>query len=215
MLIVGAKGFAKEVLQVFHELNQTSRIVFYDDSSYELPSLIYNQFRILKTINEAKEHFLIDPKFTLGVGNPLIRFKLYSKMNLVGGYMTSIISPKSNIGNFDVVIEDGVNIMTGVTITNSIHIKRGVLINLHCTIGHDSEIGEFTELSPGVHISGNCNIGNFCNIGTNATILPKLKIGNNVVVGAGAVVTKDIPDNSLVIGVPGKIIKTLPDLIFN
>jgi maltose O-acetyltransferase len=46
-------------------------------------------------------------------------------------------------------------------------------------------------------------------IGGNVTILPGITIGNNVVVAAGAVVTKDIPDNSLVGGIPAKLIKEL------
>lgn len=52
-------------------------------------------------------------------------------------------------------------------------------------------------------------IGNDVWIGSNCTILPGVKIGNNVVVAAGAVVTKDIEDNSLVGGVPAKLIRKL------
>nr|WP_250349320.1 DapH/DapD/GlmU-related protein [Flavobacterium anhuiense] len=50
-------------------------------------------------------------------------------------------------------------------------------------------------------------MGEFSQIGANSTILPKVKIGKNVIVGAGSVVTKDIPDNCLVVGVPARIIK--------
>ena len=52
-------------------------------------------------------------------------------------------------------------------------------------------------------------IGNDVWLGANVTILPGVTIGNNVVVGAGAVVTKDIPDNSLALGVPARVIKKL------
>jgi maltose O-acetyltransferase len=55
------------------------------------------------------------------------------------------------------------------------------------------------------------NIGNDVWIGGNVVILPGVTIGNNCVVAAGAVVTKDVPDNSLVAGVPAKVIKTLPN----
>ena len=48
-------------------------------------------------------------------------------------------------------------------------------------------------------------------IGGNVTILPGVTIGNNVVVAAGAVVTKDTPDNTLVVGVPAKKIRDLED----
>jgi sugar O-acyltransferase (sialic acid O-acetyltransferase NeuD family) len=127
----------------------------------------------------------------------------------LGGNLMSIISPQSNIGNFGVRIGDGVNLMTGTTVTNDVEIGTGSLINLHCTIGHDSILGEFVELSPGVHVSGNCTIGDFCNIGTNAVLLPKITLGENVIVGAGAVVTKDVPPNSLVVGLPAKVVKEL------
>ena len=50
-------------------------------------------------------------------------------------------------------------------------------------------------------------VGDNCYFGVGCTILGPVKIGNNVVVGAGAVVTKDIPDNCTVAGVPAKIIK--------
>lgn len=56
------------------------------------------------------------------------------------------------------------------------------------------------------------NLGGFGDggwIGGNCTILPGVTIGNNVVVAAGAVVTKDIPDNSLVGGVPARLIREL------
>lgn len=95
----------------------------------------------------------------------------------------------------------------GSVITNSINIGKGCLINLNCTIGHDSELGDFVELSPAVNVSGNCVIGSRTTIGTGAVILPKINIGANVVVGAGTVVLKDVPDNSTIVGVPGKVIK--------
>lgn len=104
--------------------------------------------------------------------------------------------------------------MTGAIITNSIRIGNGCLINLNSTIGNDSVLGDFVECSPGVNISGNCKIGNYCNLGTNALILPKIKIGDNVIVGAGAVVTKDMPDNCLIMGMPAAIRKELEPLNF-
>ena len=56
-------------------------------------------------------------------------------------------------------------------------------------------------------IAGLVNIGNYSTIGTNATILPKLQIGENVYVGAGAVVTKNVESNSIVAGIPAKFMK--------
>ncbi|MBS7255474.1 acetyltransferase [Flavobacterium branchiicola] len=215
MLIVGAKGFAKEVLEVLKQLNEVENIVFYDDVTENMPEYLYDQFKILRNIQEVNIYFEnIDNRFTLGIGDPKLRKILTDKFESIGGVFTSTISPKAIIGSFGNKIMHGVNLMSGVTITNDILIGKGVIINLNSTIGHDCEIEDYVEISPGVNISGNCKIGAFSVLGTNATILPRVIIGQNVIIGAGSVVTKDIPDNCLVVGTPGKIIKNLEPLKF-
>ena len=73
-------------------------------------------------------------------------------------------------------------------------------------------LGDFVEVSPGVSVTGNCRIGDYCIIGANSAILPKITLGRNVIVGAGAVVTKDAPDNCVLVGVPAVVRKRLPPL---
>jgi len=214
MLIVGAKGFAKEVLEVLHQLNQLDNLVFYDDVNSDVKGSLYNKFSILKTTEEALSYFrTTDNRFTIGLGNPVLRKIVYDKFIALGGVFTSTIS-ESNIGNYDVFIGTGSNILSGVTISNSVKIGIGTILYYNSTITHDCVIGNFVELSPGATILGRCKVDDYCRIGANATILPDLKIGTNVIVGAGAVVTKDVPDNSLVVGIPGKIIKELKSLEF-
>lgn len=215
MLIVGAKGFAKEVLEVLHQLNQTDNLVFYDDISNDLPETLFNEFKILTNTEQVLDYFKnVDNRFTIGIGNPILRKKLSDDFLELGGVFTSTISPKSSIGSFGNRLGNGVNMMTGTVITNDITIGDGVIVNLNCTIGHDCEIENFVEISPGVNISGNCKIGAFSVLGTNVTVLPKITIGKNVIVGAGSVITKDVPDNCLVVGIPGKIVKELSPVSF-
>jgi sugar O-acyltransferase (sialic acid O-acetyltransferase NeuD family) len=213
MIIIGAKGFAKEVLEVLHQLNQAHDVVFFDDVSTDLPTHLYGTFPILKSLNEAEEHFKNNNVFfTLGIGNPQLRNQLQNKFLQIGGVLKSTISPFAHVGHYNTIIEEGCSIMAGAVITNDIKINKGCLINLNCTIGHDSILEQFIELSPGVHVSGNCKIGEFTNIGTNATILPKINIGKNVIIAAGAVVTSDVPDYTMVAGVPAVIKKQLPKI---
>lgn len=215
MLIIGAKGFAKEVLEVLFQNNDTKKIAFFDDINDDVYGKLYNEYPILKTLTEVENYFnSVSKDFTIGIGNPVLRKILYDKFSNINGDFKSTISPKANIGNFGNIIGEGSNIMTGSVITNDISIGKGVIININCTIGHDSKIGLFVEISPGVNISGNCEIGDFTTIGTNATVLPKIKIGKNVIVAAGAVVTKDVPDNCMVAGIPAVIKKELSPLTF-
>ncbi len=208
MLIIGAKGFAKEVLEIFKQLNRNDEIYFFDDINHGIGDFLFGEFKILKDENQVKQLFkTVSPNFTIGIGDPFLRNKLYIKFISLGGIFTSTISPLANIGSYGNVIGDGCNIMTSAILTSDILIGKGVIININCTIGHDVIVGEFAEICPGVNISGHCKIGDFTFIGTNSTILPGINIGNNVIVGAGSLVNKDIPDNCIAFGVPAKIIR--------
>lgn len=210
MLIIGAKGFAKEVLEILHQNNIFDNIAFFDDVNQDTPNFLYGNFPVLKSLEEAKHFFLEHSnQFTIGIGNPNLRFKIYKSFKKIGGNLVSTISPNSDIGHFGNSIDQGNNITSGVIITNDVTLGKGVLVNLNSTIGHDCNIGDFVEICPNVNISGNCNIGDFTFIGTSATILPNLNIGKKAIIGAGAVVTKDVPDNVLVMGIPAKIIKEI------
>lgn len=102
-------------------------------------------------------------------------------------------------------------------------------IGLHCTIIGPVQIGSHVNLAQGITVTAlNHNfrepgrrideqgittrpvtIGDDVWIGTNAVILPGVTIGSHVVIAAGAVVTKDIPDHSLAMGVPARVVKTI------
>lgn len=215
MLIVGAKGFAKEVLEIVHQLNNLENLVFYDDLNTDVADELLGRFPVLKNIEQAENYLkTIDSCFTIGIGNPVLRKKLCDKFTSLGGVFTSTISPLAIIGSFNIEIGKGCNILANSVFSNDTKIGNGCIIYYSSIITHDCVIGDFVEISPSVTILGRCNIGSYSQIGANATILPDIKIGKNVIIGAGSVVTRDVPDNSMVLGIPGKIIKELTPLEF-
>lgn len=215
MLVVGAKGFAKEILEIIHQLNQLENLVFYDDVNADIGDKLYNRFRVLRNMEEASVYFKnTDYRFTLGIGNPLLRKKMYEQFVKAGGNFVSVISPLAVIGSFDVYIDFGSNILAGAVVANGTSVGKGCIVYYNSVIPHDCKIGDFVEISPSVVLLGRCQVGSYSHIGANATILPDLKLGKNVIVGAGSVVTKDIPDNCMVLGVPAEIKKKLTPLEF-
>ncbi len=208
MLIVGAKGFAKEVLEICFQNNEIENLAFYDDVNKDIGSLLFHRFPILNSIEQAKHYFEnIDRRFTIGIGNPKLRKKLVKKFTGIGGVLSSTISNNTHIGNFNVLIGEGANIFAGVKISNSVAIGKCPLIYYNTIITHDVVIGDFVELSPSVTILGRSRVNNNTQIGAGAIILPDLEIGKNTIIGAGAVVTTNIPDDCTAIGIPAKIIK--------
>lgn len=213
MLIIGAKGFAKEVLQIFMDKRFSGKIAFYDDVNDVISGLLYHQFPILKNEYEVIAFFKANGNaFTIGIGSPASRFKLYKKFVDLGGDYTSSISPLAQIGSYGVTIGKGSNILSQAIFSNSSQIGMGCIVYYNVIITHDCEVGDFVALSPNAVLLGRCKIGSFSQIGANATILPNITIGKNVIIGAGSVVTKDIPDNVVAVGIPAKVIKNLEPL---
>ena len=216
MLIVGAKGFAKEVLEVMHENNHLQNLVFYDDVNLDAPDLLFDTFRVLKNTKQASHYFkTVDNRFTIGIGNPLLRKKMYDRCTALGGELSTIVSPRATVGSYDVVIGTGSVVLPQAILSNSVSIGMGCIVYYSSIITHDCVIGDFVEISPNAILLGRSSVGSYSRIGANATVLPDIKIGQNVIVGAGAIVTKDVPDDCVVVGNPARISKQLTPLQFN
>lgn len=208
MIVIGAGGFAIELLEILtsSKYGFTSKNLFFFDNICEKSNIkLFNEFQILKSMDEVSKKFnSISPDYCIGIGNPLIREKLNKEFETTGGKLHSVISENAQIGSFGTTIKDGCSILSKSYISNNVSIGKGCLI--YGSVYHDTEIGDYTEISPGVNITGNCKIGSYTTIGTGATIIPHITIGDNVVIGAGSVITKKVPDNSKIVGVPGRII---------
>ena len=210
MLIIGAKGFAKEILEILHQKGETQDLCFYDDVSTDISQQIYQQFSVLKTIPEAQNHFeATNRKFTLGLGNPKLRYQLYQKFIEIDGDFSSTISSYAEIGSFGVHISEGCNILSGVKISNDVSIGKGTMVYYNSIITHDVTIGSFCEISPDVKLLGRCTIGNFVQIGAGAIIFPDVVISDHVIIAAGSVVRNNVRSRVMVAGIPAEIKKEL------
>ena len=105
----------------------------------------------------------------------------------------------------DVIIGNNVTIKNGVQIWDGIYIEDNVFIGPNVTFTND--LFPRSRHHPEKFLK--TIIKNGASIGGNSTILPDIVIGHKSIIGAGAVVTKDVPDNSIVIGNPAKITRYL------
>ena len=203
MIIVGAKGLAKEILQIIEEKEYKDDIYFFDDVNLTEPDLLYNKHKILRDFETVENIFEEDNRFVLGLGVPKLRKRLCDKFEDLGGRISSLSSSYVYLGN-NVSLGKGYTLMSGVKISNSVKIGKALLAYYNVLITHDVTIGDFVELSPGCILLGHVEVEDRVHIGAGAIVLPKLKIGKGAVIGAGAIVTKDVPAFTTVVGNPAR-----------
>lgn len=97
----------------------------------------------------------------------------------------------------------------GTSRSDDISIGRNCVLTGCTILGHDASLKRYL----GYSIPGPVRIGNGCFIGFNATVLKGVTIGDDSIVGAGAVVSKDVPPRSVVVGNPAKVLCTVDDLL--
>jgi sugar O-acyltransferase (sialic acid O-acetyltransferase NeuD family) len=205
MIILGAKGLAKELLTLLSWNADTDNLYFFDNINSNVPEYLYGTFPVLKSWEALQDYFMtVSPEFALGMGGASIRMNMSEQAQTIGGQLRSIVSNHALIGEFGNSIDDGACILSHATITCDVHIGTGTLINKAAIISHDAEIGRYCEISPGAKILGRTTIEDCSEIGANAVILPDITIGKNCKIGAGAVVTQNIRDNITVAGIPAK-----------
>lgn len=107
-----------------------------------------------------------------------------------------------------VVIGVGNMILHGAIVQAFATLGNHVIVNTRAQIDHDCVLGDFTHVAPGCILCGTVEVGEGTLIGAGAVVLPGRKIGKWATIGAGAVITKDVADFSVVVGNPGRVVKS-------
>lgn len=112
-----------------------------------------------------------------------------------------------------VIVGKGVEIGAGTLIMAGAIVNTGARIGEHCflatgaSLEHDCVMEDFSSISAGVVTGGRLRIGKYSAVCLGATLFDRIHIGEHVVVGSGALVTRDLPDNALAYGVPARIVR--------
>lgn len=201
--VVGAGGHGKVVADAL--LASGCRVWgFYDDNpalsgTEPLPGL-----KVLGGTGNLPGAWGGEGKGILAIGENRVRFTLSRRLAVPYGIARA---PSSVLGG-GIRVGCGAMILPSATINIDSTIGEHAILNTSCSIDHDCRIGDFVHVAPGCVLGGSVVVGEGAFLGIGVSVIPGIRIGRWSIVGAGSVVTKEIPDNCTAVGVPARVIKT-------
>jgi len=206
IVIIGSGGFAKEVSFLIEDINKERsewNFLGYIDKNAEIGS--YSGKYEVHQHDEWLDAVDFDLHVVFGIGQPQLISKIHKRLVSNQKIKFPNLIHRNAIGDWE-RIELGVgNIITaGNIFTTDIKVGSFNIFNLDCTVGHDTVIGNYNVFNPSVNLSGGVHIADECLIGTGSQILQYKKVVTQTIVGAGAVVTKDLLEPGVYVGSPAK-----------
>lgn len=205
IVIFGAGGFGREIQWLIERINEKEErwnLLGYIDDGVE-PGTEVNGYRVLGGIDKLKE-FDEETAVVCAVGSARVREKIINRIKEMGNYQfPNLIHPDVQMSD-SVIFGEGNIVCAGNILTVNIEVKDFVIINLSCTVGHDAILESFVTVYPGVNISGCTIINKGVELGTGSKIIQGIEIAENTIVGAGAVVVRNLPPDCTAMGIPAK-----------
>jgi sugar O-acyltransferase (sialic acid O-acetyltransferase NeuD family) len=201
--VIGAGGHAKVVVDAL--LSSGHEVMgFYDDDPALLGAEPLPGMKVLGDTKEVPGNWKGKVVFILAIGENRVRWRLSRRLSIPYGVACA---PSAVLGS-GVRIGKGSMILPSATVNIDTVIGAHVILNTSCSVDHDCAIGDNVHVGPGTHLGGGVVVGEGAFLGIGASVIPGIRIGRWSVIGAGAVVTKDLPDNCTAVGIPAKVIKT-------
>lgn len=142
----------------------------------------------------------------IAVGNSHIRERFFNEAVGCGLTPVTLIHPSAQIG-IGITIGIGTLVAAGAVISPGTEIGNGCIINTCASVDHDCRIGDFAHVAVSAHLAGGVTVGNRSFLGIGSSVIEYKNITGDCIIGAGAVVIRDICESGTYVGVPVRKIK--------
>lgn len=204
IITLGAGGHAQviaDAVQRAREAGAAWELVGFLDDNPALAGQMRLGRPILGSIATLAQH--AHDGCVIGIGDNQLRKHIFRQLCAQGEQVVTIIHPRAMVAP-DVTVGAGAVIFAGVVVNTGATIGENVILNTACTVDHHNIVDDHAHIAPGAHLGGDVRIGEGAFVGIGATVMPQRSIGAWSIVGAGALVHRDIPDRVTAIGVPAR-----------
>jgi len=206
LVIVGAGGHGREVLDVVEAAGGYRVLGFVDDGSPDEELLAARGQRLLGGLGEldglaATAGGLV---VVVGIGDAGVRARVVE--GLPWGRVRAadaLVHPDATVGS-RCALGEGTVVAAGARLTTNVAVGAHCYVGPNAAVGHDVVLEDAATIYPGAVLSGNVHVGRAATVGAGAAVRQGLRIGDGAMVGLGAAVVADVPPGATVIGVPAR-----------
>mgnify|MGYP000238699965 CR=1 FL=1 len=200
LAILGASGHGKVVADTA-QLSGWDEVVFFDDAWPECS--VNSAWPVLGKTIDLLACLGQFEGVVVAIGDNAIRLKKLIMLRENGAILPSIVHPQAVVSRY-AHIDVGSVVFAGVVINADARIGMGAILNTGCSVDHDCLLADAVHISPGARLAGGVNVDQCVWVGMGAVVKQLLTVGAYSIVGAGAVVVKNVLENTVVKGVPAK-----------
>jgi len=198
MLLYGADSFAKVVKECAKASEKEVYFIF-DDFKRDL------KLDNTPIIGPYNKEFSLNESILIAIEDNLLRKTLVPR---IVHEFASVIHPQAIISKY-VSHEEGTIIFQGAIIQAGTTVGKHCIINMGAKIDFECQISDYVNIGPGAIIGGYAKVAEGVSVGAGAIVSPNIEIGKWAVISPGSVVTEDVPEYSVVEGIPAKVVKSL------
>jgi sugar O-acyltransferase (sialic acid O-acetyltransferase NeuD family) len=209
-VIIGCGGHGRVVLDIYRQARNADPVGFLDGN----PDTHGCRIDGLEVLGDPSDITSLSRRGVdsaiVAIGDNATR-NMYAQTLSTGGMrLETLVHPKATVAD-TAKLGRNVVVCAGAVICAHCRIGDSCIINTACIVDHESAIGRAAHLCPGSRLAGRVKVEDFAFVGIGATIIQCLTIGRGSVVGAGAVVLRDVPAFTTVVGVPARAIREAAD----
>lgn len=213
IVIIGAANDGELVVDLIRDINDACasyEILGYLDDDPGKQGAVINQCPVLGPIADGRKlppstRFVV----TLASAKRTYRTKQFvEKLGLTPEQLVTLIHPQATVSR-SATIGYGCVVLAGVRINSRVSLGNSVLVEGNVWLGVGTEVGDYAVVTHDASISGDCRLEEGCYLGANCSVIGKTVVGSWAVVGMGAVILRDVPPRSIMVGNPARPVGTV------